>query len=201
MKNFLNFIIVVFFVGLIQFGCQAKKDIMTPTKLINIVLKSVFTKDSSLFIDRFYNKDRIVKTLALATISDFAFNKEMELANDTNRYRIYHDSLMLQYRLLIHQFDSIGLKPFLMDTVDFENYFNAARPYFRLEADAWFNHGKDTFVLKIKDAILLVDGWNLGSVKLYKASEDPMFVRIKDKLIEEAKNKKRILNQDSSHVN
>ncbi|MBK6354185.1 MAG: hypothetical protein IPF46_12515 [Saprospiraceae bacterium] len=100
----------------------------------------------------------------------------MELANDTNRYRIYHDSLMLQYRLLIHQFDSIGLKPFLMDTVDFENYFNAARPYYRLEADAWFNNGKDTFVLKIKDAILLVDGWNLGSVKLYKASEDPKFL-------------------------
>jgi len=49
-----------------------------------------------------------------------------------------------------------------------------------LAVDGWIYHGQDTFVLKIRDAILLVDGWNLGSVELVRPDNSLKFIRNKD---------------------
>ena len=98
MKNFLNFTIVVFFLGLIQFGCQAKKDIMTPTDLANIILKSVFTKDSSLFFDRLFTKERSLQTLKIGQLEDYVIKQETELVNSETEMKKYTDSMAIQYR-------------------------------------------------------------------------------------------------------
>jgi|JI10StandDraft_1071094.scaffolds.fasta_scaffold08035_2 hypothetical protein len=180
MKNFLNFTIVVFIAGLAHYGCQSKKEIMTPTNLANIILKSVFDKDSTLFLDRLFNKERSLQTLKLGQLSDYVIEQETALVNNESEMKIYRDSMSFQYRELVRKFDSIGLKPFVFDTVDFNNYFNGKRPFYRLAVDGWIYHGQDTFVLKIRDAILLVDGWNLGSVELVRPDNSLKFIRNKD---------------------
>ncbi|MBK7881734.1 MAG: hypothetical protein IPJ83_14405 [Saprospiraceae bacterium] len=68
MKKFLNFTIVVIILGLALYGCQSKKEIMTPTNLANIILKSVFDKDSTLFLDRLFNKEREFANIKIGTI-------------------------------------------------------------------------------------------------------------------------------------
>ncbi|MBK8403316.1 MAG: hypothetical protein IPL25_04265 [Saprospiraceae bacterium] len=88
--------------------------------------------------------------------------------------------MAIQYRELVRKFDSIGLKPFVFDTVDFNNYVNGKRPFYRLAVDGWIYHEQDTFVFKIRDAILLVDGWNLGTVELVRPDNSLKFIRNKD---------------------
>jgi len=167
-----------------------EKEVMTPTKMTNIILKAVFERDSSLFEQILYTKEELIGTVNLAKIKDEIKKNEMRIINDKYHYIVYRDSCMAEFRELIRAFDSLGIKPFTMDTVDFNNYMDLARPYFRLEADSWIPVGQDTFVLKIKNAILLTDGWNLGSVKLLKASSDnPDFLRVKDRILAEEREK------------
>ena len=184
---FLTFLLLMLLAG----SCALpEKEVMTPTKMTNIILKSVFERDSSLFEQLLYTKEELIGTVNLAKIKDEVKKNEMKIINDKFHYIVYRDSCMAEFRELIRAFDSLGIKPFTMDTVDFNNYMDLARPYFRLEADSWIPAGQDTFVLKIKNAILLTDGWNLGSVKLLKASSDnPDFLRVKDRILAEEREK------------
>ncbi|MBK8403315.1 MAG: hypothetical protein IPL25_04260 [Saprospiraceae bacterium] len=54
---------------------------MTPTDLANIILKSVFTKDSSLFFDRLFTKERSLQTLKIGQLEDYVIKQETELVN------------------------------------------------------------------------------------------------------------------------
>lgn len=191
MKNIPNQLVVLLLMIVFMGSCSLpEKEVMTPTKLTNILLKAVFERDSSLFEERLYTKEELIGTINRAKIKDEVKKNEMKIINDKYHYIVYRDSCMAEFRALIKAFDSLGIKPFTMDTVDFNNYMDLARPYFRLEADSWIPVGADTFVLKIKNAILLTDGWNLGSVKLMKASSDnPDFLRVRERNLAEEREK------------
>lgn len=191
MKNWYIIILLV----VLLYSCKEEKKVMTPTDFTNIILKSVFEKDSPAFKERLYHANELQDAINLAKLTPEVRKNEQKIINDKYHYIVYEDSCMLEYRSLIKQFDSLGITAFTMDTVDFNNYFEPKRPYIRLEADSWIYKGQDTFVLKIKDAVLLRDGWNLGSVKLMKGSmTDPKFLRVSDIL-------RKIPVQDSTKIN
>ncbi|MFN8278902.1 MAG: hypothetical protein U0V49_01315 [Saprospiraceae bacterium] len=165
---------------------------MTPTIFCNGLIKAALDRDSSYFLERTETPAKLRQTLKLyKDLRQSMKDYEEILMSDNDHYNRMKDSVLMMYRGLVDSVQKFGLQNIRFDTVDFNNYVNNYRPYFKLDAEGFVFRGQDTFVLRVKEAILLSDGWNLGSVKLFRPGPDDLLLRVADSLREASKHDPR----------
>ena len=54
----------------------------------------------------------------------------------------------------------------VIDSVEFRNFLDHKRPYYHLDVDGFFSCNDETWVIAIRDAVLLAEGWHLGGFKI-----------------------------------
>ncbi|NOT37763.1 MAG: hypothetical protein HOP11_10340 [Saprospiraceae bacterium] len=161
---------------------------MTPTIFSNGLLKAGFDQDTSYFLDRIESPLKLKQTLKIyKDLRPSMQEYENILMSDNMQHDRMRDSAIQMYKGLIDSIAKFGIKKMVFDTVDFNNYVNNYRPYYKLDAEGYIYQNNETYVLQIKEAILLMDGWNLGSVRLFKPTKDEMLLRVIDSLKEASK--------------
>lgn len=171
------------------FSCKKEQqEIMTPTIFCNGLMKAAFDKDSSYFVDRIESPMKLRQTLKLyKDLRSSMQEYENILMSDNSQHERMKDSSLRMYRGLIDSIQKFGIQKITFDTVDFNNYVNNYRPYYKLDAEGFIYQNNQTYVLQVKEAILLTDGWNLGSVRLFKPDSSEMLLRVVDSLKEASK--------------
>ncbi len=163
-------------------------EIMTPTILCNGLIKAAFDKDSTYFLERIENPAKLRASLKFYKDLRESMREYEELVMaDNSQHDRMKDSALIMYKNLIDSIQKFGIKRMVFDTVDFNNYVNNFRPYYKLDAEGFIFQNQDTFILQVKEAFLLSDGWNLGSVKLFKLRPNEMLIRVIDSLKEASK--------------
>ncbi|MEO6190355.1 MAG: hypothetical protein ABIO44_08295 [Saprospiraceae bacterium] len=180
---------ILFLLVVITSSCNREGDkVMTPTVFSNGLLKAAFDRDSTYFIERIEDASKLRQTLKLYKNLRLGIQEyENLLMSDNSQHERMKDSALSMYHNLIDSIEKYKIVRMNFDTVDFNNYVNNYRPYYKLDADGYIYQNKDTFVLLIKDAILLTDGWNLGSVKLIRPKPNELLLRVVDSLKEASK--------------
>lgn len=162
--------------------------VMTPTMFCNGLIKAAFDRDSSYFLERIETPAKIRQAIVLYKELRPAMREyENIVMSDNAQYNLMKDSVLMLYHALVDSIQKFGIQRMTFDTVDFNNYLNNYRPYYKLDADGYIYQNNDTFVLQVKEAMLLTDGWNLGSVKLFKPAPDELLLRVVDSLREASK--------------
>ncbi|MCC6815100.1 MAG: hypothetical protein IT267_01650 [Saprospiraceae bacterium] len=171
-------------IGLGLISCKyLKHEIMTPTIFANEILESAFKNDSLQFFDRVETASKIRQSLK--SYNDLRKNMidyENMILSDNSQFEKMKDSARIMFRKLRDSIEKFNLSFVQLDTVDFNNYVNNYRPYYKLDLEGYIHQNNEIFVLEVKEAILLSDGWNFGSVRLYKLSPYDMTLRLNDSL-------------------
>ncbi|MEP7196337.1 MAG: hypothetical protein ABI851_07430 [Saprospiraceae bacterium] len=179
----------LFFILFVLFACNRQKDvIMTPTIFSNGLLKAAFDRDSSYFLERIENPTKLRQALHYYEgLREAMLDYENILMSDNAQHDRMKDSALSMYHGIIDTIEKYHIQRMVFDTVDFNNYVNNYRPYYKLDAEGYIYQNGDTMVLQVKSAILLTDGWNLGFVKLFKPNPNELLLRVVDSLKEASK--------------
>ncbi len=171
------------------YACNKRPErIMTPTIFSNGLIQAAFDRDSTFFLEQIETPTKIRQALKLYKDLRPAMKEyETIVMSDNSQYNRMKDSALIMYHGLVDSIQKFGLKKFSFDTVDFNNYVNNYRPYFKLDADGYIYQNNNTYVLKIREAMLLTDGWNLGSVVLFQPAPGEILLRVADSLREASK--------------